>query len=186
MKEGTMKRKVLSILTALSLLTMACERNINPGGEGQIVLSSLFNYETSTTLGFSFDSEEFTAFTSTTPVGLQPDIIIETFKRVDAPPKPGFTSPSNDNGFALLGEFDDLAASEDFFNAYTEADSTRSLDPTTDTVRLYQVYLLQTKQDNFVKLLVRDIENFDNMSGEYIEVTIDYNYQGDGTPRFPG
>jgi hypothetical protein len=182
----TRKRLGFNALLILLLMVVSCETGGGGDGEGRIVLSSIFDYESSKTRGFNFEEEQFMEFPAATATSPQPDIIIETYKRVDAPPKPGFTSPGNENGFALLGVFDDLTTSEDFYNNYLEVDTSLTLNSSTDTVRLYQVWILRTALGNYAKLLVRDIRNYDDMAGEYMEVTVDYHYRDDGTPRFPG
>ena len=99
---------------------------------------------------------------------------------------PGFNSPGQMNGFALAGEFGSLEDANDFYKEYNEVEAGLQFETVSDTVELYQVWIQQTDIGNYVKLLVRDIQNFEGETGNlYNEVTLDYTYQPNGSTTFP-
>jgi len=171
------------LLLIAGILPVGCDGSGGISNQDRIVLSSAFDFTTATTRGYQFAEARYVEFPASD--GSVPDIIIENFKKVDDLPQPGFTSPSNSNGFALVGEFGSLTASEDFYQSYDAFDTSLTLSPTTDTVRPYQVFVLRTVLDQYVKIHVRSISNIQDMSGEYVEVSIDYYHQDDGSASFP-
>lgn len=173
-------RRILFILFLFILAS--CDPPGTDENKGQIILSSAFDFNNSTISGYNFELKSFAPFPSGSD--LLPDIIVDKYMRVNGDILPGFSSPSNNNGFALISESGSIAESLKFFDAYSEFDNSLPLSPTTDTIRNYQVWVLKTGQDKFVKLNVRDIRVLSNIAGDYIEVSLDYYYQDDGTPVF--
>ncbi len=174
-------RKIFFIL--LLVLLASCDPPGNDENRGQVVLSSAFDFNNSTIYGYNFELKTFTQFPSS--LDQVPDIIVDKYTRVNGDILPGFDTPGNNNGFALVSESGSLAESVEFFDAYREFDTGLALSPTTDTVWAYQVWVLKTSQDKFVKLNIRDIRILHNVAGDYTEVSLDYYYQDDGTPVFP-
>lgn len=174
-------RKIFIIL--FLVVFAACDPPGNDEDRGQIILSSAFDFNNSTIHGYIFELKSYTPFPSgPDPV---PDIILDKYTRVSGEILPGFNSPSNNNGFALISESGSLAESVEFFESYHEFDVDLPLIPSTDTVRKYQVWVLKTGQDKFVKLNIKDTRVLNSVGGDYIEVSLDYYYQDDGTPVFP-
>lgn len=173
-------RRILFIL--ILVLCAACDSTRPDENRGQIILSSAFDFNTSTINGYNFKSKAFTQFPS--ELDPAPDIIVDKYTRVNGDILPGFSSPSNNNGFALISESGSLAEALEFFDEYSEFNTSLSLSPTTDTIRTYQTWVLKTVEDKYVKLNIRDIRILNNVAGDYIEVSLDYYYQDDGTPVF--
>lgn len=172
-------------LILIFFLNMGCER-FQGTKEGQIVLSSQFDLETATLTGYHFESSSFLEFSYAETEGEIPDIVLEPYRLLDGSIKPGFSSPSNNYGFALAGSYENRETSEDFFNnVLKEVDTTLSFTASSDTVRLYQIWILKTSSGNYAKLHVLDIELVDNEFGRYNNVTLDYVHQPDGSPNFP-
>lgn len=167
----------------LFLMVTACQK---PGDEnqGEVLLSSEFDFETSSVQGFNFETGTWTRYPSQGE--LVPDIIADVFRRVDGTVKPGFTSPSNSNGFSLAGAFESMGKSQEFFdNELITVDTTRSFNPSSDTVREYQVWVLKTSLNKYVKLHVKETSVVTDPAGEHLEVLFDYYYQPDGSATFP-
>lgn len=164
------------------VVIVSCDPSNNDENRGQLVLSSAFDFNNATIHGYNFELKSFTQF----PSGLDPvpDIIVDKFTLLNGDILPGFTSPENNNGFALISESGSLAESLSFFEDYGEFDTSLPLVSTTDTIRTYQVWVLKTRQDKYVKLNIRDIRILNNAGGDYIEVSLDYYYQDDETPVF--
>lgn len=176
-----MKTRLIVILSVL-LLT-ACEQT-NKDTRGQVVISSAFNFEDASVFGYNFELGKHTRYPS---IGEPlPDIVVDQFRLIDGTVKPGFTSPANNNGFALAGEFNSLKESLAFYeNKLDTFDVNADFSPSSDTVRAFQVWVLKTTLNKYVKLHVREVWTEDDAAGQYIEVMIDYYYQPDGTARFP-
>lgn len=172
--------RILIILFLFFLVS--CDPPGTDENKGQIILSSAFDFNNYTISGYNFELKSFSPFPSASE--MVPDIIVDKYMRVNGDILPGFSSPTNNNGFALVSESGSLAESVEFFDAYSEFDPTLSLSTTTDTIRTYQVWVLKTRQDKYIKLNVRDIRVLNNTAGDYIEVSLDYHYQDDGTPVF--
>lgn len=176
-----MKARHLFFLLILMGL-QSCE-NEDSAISGQVLLSSEYDFNNYTIEGFIFESQKFVSYSSTSDI--VPDILVDQIRLVDGSLKAGFTSPGNNNGFALVNSFDSFENSMDFYNEYTEADSTMSFTPSTDTLKLYQVWLFKSTDDHYAKIHVKEINSVKDFEGLYLNVLIDYYYQQDGTPVFP-
>ncbi|MCF8225826.1 MAG: hypothetical protein K9J30_08095 [Bacteroidales bacterium] len=174
---------VFILLTGvLLLLTLSCAEE-EDSKTGQLLISSKFDFIHASVSGYDFSSGEYLPYPGG---GEQPDIILDQFRLLDGSLKPGFTSPGNQHGFALIQEFNNMQASLDFFNNdFTSADTTIQFSTSSDTVKLYQVFLLRTSNDTYVKLHIRSIQMTDDMAGPYLDVLLDYYYQDNGTADFP-
>jgi hypothetical protein len=73
----------------------------------------------------------------------------------------------------------------DFFNDFTEVDTTMDFTSSTDTLQQYQVWLFKSKNDNYAKVHIREISTVNAVEGLYLNVLIDYYYQPDGVSAFP-
>jgi hypothetical protein len=118
-----------------------------------------------------------------------PDIINEGFLVIQGSERvtlPGFNTPGRINGFALVGEFSSLEQARAFYEAYQQVESGLQFETVSDTVRLHQVWVQLTSADNYVKLLVKGIREFESESERMnSEVTLEYTYQPDGSGTFP-
>jgi hypothetical protein len=163
------------------VVATSCEP-VSNSHSGQIIVSSAFNFEDALVYGYNFELGRNTSFPST---GEElPDILVQQFRLLDGTVKPGFFSPDNTAGFVMAGEFGNFNESINFFNDLDAADPEAQYSPATDTVFEYQVYVLKTSLDRYVKIHVSEILNVDDAAGKHIEVKIDYHYQPDGTIQF--
>jgi len=168
---------LLFIITVVS-----CNDPIEDERWGEMSLSSAFDFTTSSLVGYNYELESYARFPSS--VDPFPDIILDKFTKPDGEIFPGFSSPGNDAGFALVSESGTLPEALDAFNQLQEFNEASALSPTTDTIRLYQVWVLKTSLENYTKMVVKDIRYLQNLSGDYIKVDLEYYYQDDGSPAF--
>ncbi len=167
----------------------ACDGLKGPDKTGEIRLSSqLFGTESYYLFGYSYDDGESYKYPYRgEPV---PDIINEGFLVIEGGglvSLPGFNTPEFVNGFALAGEFESLEGARGFYKNYREVENDLQFETVSDTVELYQVWVQKTADDNYVKLLIKEIQTYEAESGKmYNEVTLEYTYQPDGSTTFPG
>lgn len=173
----------LLLIVFLFTVVASCDNSQAEENRGQIILSSAFDFSSSSVNGYNFELKLYSRFPSIG--GPLPDIIVDKYVEVGGDIQPGFTSPSNNSGFALIAESGSMNESIKFFEEYEEFDQSVLLSPSTDTVRLNQVWVLKTSQNKYVKLNIRDIKMLTNVSGDFLELRLDYYYQDDGTPLFP-
>jgi hypothetical protein len=185
MKTGWINRAaVLAIVT----LCWGCDNLGGPDKSGTITLSSqFFGVESYYLFGYSFEDGEMYKFQyAGEPI---PDIINEGYRVIEGSGQrslPGFNSPQNSYGFALVGEFPSLDEARTYFSGYATVEEGLQFEVVSDTVELYQVWVLRTSVGNYAKLLVKDIDEFQAESGKaYNEVNLEFSYQPDGSTSFP-
>ena len=185
-----MKRRVLKALTGvlMVLTVVGCETIIGPDRKGEFRLSSqLFGSDSYYLFGYSYESNEFYRYRYLGEP--EPDIINEGFRVIQGTEivvLPGFNTPGAMNGFALIGEFEDLDEARNFYNEYIDVEEGLQFETVSDTVELYQVWIQKTALGNYAKLLVKDVEQLQGESGDmYCEVALDFTYQPNGSTTFP-
>ncbi len=185
-----MGQNLIRILVVAALVSGsgACDKLLGPDKTGEIQLSSETFGENYYILGYSFDVSEYYKFPYQGE--LVPDIINEGFRVLEGGKVgtlPGFNTPKQMNGFALVGAFTSLENGRSFFETYTEVEPGLQFETVSDTVELYQVWVQQTADGNYAKLFVKEIQYFEGESGNiYNEVTLEFTYQPNGSTAFPG
>ncbi len=183
-RSGILFGTVLLVLFGMS----SCKGLLGPDKTGEIQLSSETFGESYYLFGYSYEDGEYYRFEyQGEPL---PDIINEAYRVLVAGggfiTLPGFNTPGQMNGFALIGEFENLESARDFYNKYVKVEDGLQFETVSDTVKLYQVWAQQTEIGNYVKLLVKDIQNFEGESGAlFNEVSLEYTYQPNGSSTFP-
>ena len=183
--KQTAKLVVVGLL-ALMLLA-ACEGLGGPDLSGEMVLSShLHGTENYYLYGYHYeDGESYRYPSASDPL---PDIINEGFLAlgsVGLTSVPGFNSPGQLNGFALVGEFASAGEAREYYEGYSEVEGALQFEIISDTVRLNQVWVQLTSAGNYAKLLVKDIRVVEPEIGRiYNELSLDYCYQPDGSSVF--
>src|SRR4030042_3059652 len=119
--------------------------------------------------------------------GSPPDIIVSNLTDVQNNITGAvLNSPDNEEAFSLNRIDDNYAEAKEWFDSYSEVTVT-DFNPLVDSVELYQVWTIQTAAGKFAKILIKDIEIITNSSvQDYLEITVDYEYQPDGTRIFRG
>ncbi len=171
-----------ALFSVLLLLAVSCSKP-EESNRGTVTISSKFNFDNASVYGYNFELAKSTSFPSTgEPL---PDIIVDQFRLIDGSVKPGFSSPDNPDGFWKAGEFGTLSESMDFFEKELQVvDPTVDFTPSTDTVRIFQVYVLKTTSGNYAKIHVSEIWEIDDAAGKHNDVQIDYHYQPGGSNSF--
>lgn len=179
--------KALAFASVIVLFSAGCEVFRGPDRTGEFQLSSqLFGSDSYYLFGYKYEDSDFYRYPfRSEPV---PDIINEAFRviqGVEVGLLPGFNTPSQVNGFALLGEFSSLEEADEFYRTYLTVQDDLQYETVSDTVELYQVWIQKTAENNYVKMLIRDIATMTGETGAmYNEVTIEYTYQPDGSRTF--
>jgi len=159
------------VLIAVTMAVVGCKALRGPDETGEFDLSSETFGENYYLFGYSYEDEELYRFPyQGDPL---PDIINEGYRVLidgEVTSLPGFNIPGQMNGFYLLSEFEDLEDARDFYKGYSKVESNLQFETISDTVELYQVWVQQTAAGNYVKLLVRDIQNFEGESGNKYSV----------------
>ena len=175
------------LLLALILTSAGCKMFRGPDKTGEFRLSSeKYLAESFYVFGYSYEDSEFYRYQyEKDPL---PDIINEGYRVLDGDETielPGFNTPGQMNGFALVGEFENLEEARNFYSGYGEVENGLQFETVSDTVELYQVWVQQTEIGNYAKLLVKDILHLEGEgSTVYNDVILDYTYQSDGSTKF--
>ncbi len=173
----------------IALFFMGCESLRGPEEKGEFRLSSeKFGTNTYHLMGYLFEESEFYRYPY--QGDKVPDIINEGYLVIadggGLISLPGFNTPGQMNGFALIGEFESLDGARSFYEGYDNVEDGLQFETVSDTVELYQVWLQQTSAGNYVKLLVKDILDREGESGtQFNDVVLEYTYQSDGSTKFP-
>ena len=186
-----MKKRIFrpAILIVLMVALAGCKGIFGPERNGEFRLSSeRFGTENYYLFGFGYEQAEFYRFEyKGEPI---PDIINDGYRLIEGGEVtvlPGFNTPAEVNGFALVGEFTSLEDGKSFYEDYEQVEAGLQFEVFSDTVELYQVWIQQTSLGNYVKLFVKNIETLEGEAGNiYSEVTLEYTYQPNGSTDFPG
>jgi hypothetical protein len=178
---------VVLLVSTLLLTGTACDKLFGPDREGDFWLSSETFGDSYYLFGYSYEDGDFYKYPfDGEPV---PDIINEGYRELvggEVVVLPGFNTPDRVNGFALLGEFENLEEARSFFKDYKKVEDGLQFVTVSEVVELYQVWVQKTADGHYVKLLVRESKNLENDNGvPYNEVRLDYVYQPDGSTDFP-
>ncbi|MEN8201206.1 MAG: hypothetical protein ABFS28_01335 [Bacteroidota bacterium] len=184
-----MRRRLYYVVLLGTILVTgaACDRLFGPDKKGEFRLSSETFGDSYYLFGYSYEKGEFYKFPfQGEPI---PDIINEGFRELvggEVVSLPGFNTPGQVNGFALVGEFSDLEEARGYYNGYDKVEEDLQFVTVSDIVELYQVWVQKTEAGNYVKLLVKDVKNVEGENGvPYNEVVLEYTYQADGSTGFP-
>jgi len=178
----------IGIIAATCLLCLVgCEKESGPDLSGKITLSSQLHGTGPYYLyGFSFEEGEMYRFPHHSDP--KPDIIIEVYPAGVGDEQtilPGFNTPGQVNGFAMVGEFSTWDEAYEFYNNYDKVEDGLYYETASDVVELYQVWVQQTSAGNYVKMVVRDILQLESEIGDpYNEVSLEYTYAPDGSTEF--
>ena len=164
------------------------EESTEPKDSGEITLSSrILGTQIYYVNGFSFERDEMIPTTGSN--GYMPDIVAENIEIRD--PFTGElgialvlrSATTNPNGFVLNRKFQDLDEAQQWFDNYAEVEFDNPF-WRTDTLTsdpVYPIYTYRTTADNYVKMLIKDV----NIIGsDYGEVVLEYRIQRDGSTTF--
>jgi len=185
-----MRREILMVLVAVAVATVlgGCDGITGPDRTGTIDLSSerLGSDPNYYVLGYAYEFGEYYRYRYQGEP--EPDIINDGYLVIEEGEVaylPGFNTPGQMNGFALVGEHESLETAREYYDDYLSVDRDLQFETVSDTVELFQVWVQRTVLGNYVKLLVRDIQMLEGESGTmYNVVKMDYTYQPDGSNTF--
>ncbi len=175
---------ISAVLAILIGICFSCEKKEDPQYRGEFILSSeLLQADPSWSFyGFTFEDEQIKLYPVTSSVrpdlsitynDFNPDTIVITLESSDL-----------DEAFHKNGDFTSADAAEAFFNSYSEV-TTSNFTAQADTVEVNQVWTVQTASKKFSKIWIKDSQIKTGTLSDYVELTIKYQYQPDGTKTFP-
>ena len=129
--------------------------------------------------GFTFEDEQIKLYPVTSTV--RPDLSI-TYN--DFNQKVSLDGSDLDEAFHKNGDFANAKTAEDFFNSYMEVTANK-FEAQADTVKVNQVWTVQTVSKKFAKIWIKDSQIQTGTHSDFVELTIKYQYQPDGTKTFP-
>ena len=89
-----------------------------------------------------------------------------------------------DEAFHKDGDFTNASAAEAYFNSYGEV-ATTDFQALALDVEVNQIWTVQTASKKFAKIWIKDSQIKTGTHSDYVELTIKYQYQPDGTKTFP-
>ena len=178
----------VGIITTLLLILIGCDKVTGPDRTGEISLSSqLFGTDGYYLFGFSYEKGEMYKYPY--PGEPVPDIINEGTRVIEDGETvfyPSLNTPAQGNGFALVGDFTSGEDAREFYDKYDTVEEGLQFGTPSGIIEMNQVWIQKTSADNYVKLLVRNINHFEVESEtDYNEIILEYTYQPDGSSSFP-
>jgi len=159
----------------------SCEKKEDPKYSGEILLSSelIQSGQTYSYYGFTFEDATIKVYAPSS--GAQPDlasvyndfsqdVILQSSNQIDA--------------FLRNGDFASADEAETYFNSYSEV-TAQGFQAQAENVEVNQVWTIKTAADKYAKLWIKDMELKSNALADFVELTIKYQYQPDGTKTFP-
>jgi len=173
----------LKIISAITVFLISCETGDNTNknyGEAVLTTERILT-DTYRSVGFSFREGRNVPF-PVTPGGIVPDIIVTNETDIEGNiTGANFTSSNNNPAFHLEGTFRTLTEALAWFDQYTEV-TTEDFSALANLVACNQVWTIQTVNQKYAKLVIKDIQiKTDSPVSDYVEVTVEYYYQPDGS-----
>lgn len=171
------------------LFLCGCKKESGPALTGAITLSSeLHGTESYYINGYSFEEGQMYSYSISQQGGPLPDIVNEGYPVIEDGQEislPGFNTPGQVNGFALVGAFSTWEEALDFYNNYAEVEEGLIYETVSDIVELYHVWIQKTSANKYVKMIIRDIQHLESEAGDpYNELSLEYTYAADGSREF--
>jgi len=176
-------RKISAVLAILIGICYSCEKKEDPKYSGEIILSSelMLSDQLHSYYGFNFENGQISIYSPISSV--QPDLAaIHVIFGQDITVT--LQSSNQIDAFYKNGDFQNAGEAESFFNSYTEV-TANNFQPQGDNIEIDQVWTVQTASDKFAKIWIKDIQVKTGTLSDYVELTIKYQYQPDGTKTFP-
>ncbi|KPL14936.1 MAG: hypothetical protein AMS26_09065 [Bacteroides sp. SM23_62] len=175
-------RKISVVFAVLIWVCFSCEKKEDPKYGGEFMLSSelLQSGQSYAYYGFTFEDGKISVYPPNS--SNQPDLaaIYNDFNQDVT-----LQSSNQIDAFHKNGSFPNAAGAEAFFNSYTEV-TAQGFQPQAENVEINQVWTVKTAADKYAKIWIKDIQLKTGALSDYVELTIRYQYQPDGTKTFPG
>ena len=177
-------RKISAVLAILVGICFACEKKEDPKYAGEIILSSelLQSGQSYAYYGFTFEDGTITVYPPNSSV--QPDLAaIHLIFNQDITVT--LQGSNQIDAFYKNGDFQSAGEAETFFNGYVEV-TANNFQSQGENIEINQVWTIKTAADKYAKIWINDIQVKTGALSDYVELTIKYQYQPDGTKTFPG
>jgi hypothetical protein len=163
-------------------ICFSCEKKEDPQYSGEILLTSekLQSGQVYSYYGFTFDDGKISIYSAGANVTADLYVISFEFNQVV---EITLQSSNQIDAFHNEGNFQSAAEAESFYNSYTEVTVDYFL-PQALGVDVNQVWTVQTTSDTFAKIWIKDIQQKTGALGDFVELTIQYRYQPDGSKIF--
>jgi len=177
-------KRIIIIIAFLSAI-IACEQDGNDNkNTGEVILTSeRILTDTYRSVGFSFNEGKNVPFPAVG--GVVPDIVVTNETDLEGNiTGANFACPNNQFAFHLEGSFASLPEALSWYNEYDEV-TTENFLPLANPVLDNQVWTIQTAAQRFAKLVIKSIQiKTDSPVSDYVEITVEYQYQPDGSKIF--
>ena len=183
-------KNIFLIVSCALFLIAGCKKDNNsskPPTTGDLVLSSeKIPYGQSYAVkGYSLSQGKYIDYLAGAGTG-NPDWVLSEI--IDAQSNPIGTdiqSPGNSNAFFKIGSFDNAIDAETAFNSLLEVTSSQ-FSATAPDVKANEVYVYKSLAGNYAKFWVKSVQIISQtVSVPYVQVTLGWEYQPDGTNKFP-
>jgi hypothetical protein len=175
-------RKTMAVLALLAGICYSCEKNEDPKYSGEFILSSekLLSDQLYSYYGFTFEDGKVSVYSAGTSIVADLYAIFNDFNE-----EVTLQSSNVVDAFYKNGDFQSAGEAESFYNGYAEVTATGFQAQASD-VKANQVWTVQTAGKKFAKIWIRDVQQRAGSLDNYVEITIRYHYQPDGSRTFPG
>jgi len=171
----------LIIYATFILLINGCNKNGGPVISGEATIDNLL-YGTGPyyAVGFSFEQGKELQ-TNNTP---EPDITIHAILIANGQIEGAYLdTPNHVESFALAGEFGSSSAASSFFSSFTDVGQQTWIS-IANNIKLNQIWVFKTRDENYVKIRIKDMVVEDRMGTAYAEFTFQWKIQPDGSQVF--
>ncbi len=174
---------LLTAVLAVSVFLTSCEKEPEHLSGGVFTIdNALYGYGPYYAIGFSFEQGRKLK-TSDVP---GPDITIHARTGAGDDIEGAYLdTPNMVESFALAGEFGSEAEAKIFFDGLLEIEpASYNWVLNADGVRMHQVWIFRTSEDNYARFMIKDLVLDDAEGGPYAEVTAAWQIQPDGSTTF--
>ena len=178
-----MMRKISVGLIMLMWICFSCEKKTDPQYNGEFVLSSelLLSGQTYSYYGFTFEDGQISIYPPNSSV--QPDLAAVHLLVNQDSVSVVLQSSNQIDAFHKNGTFPNAADAEAYFNNYSEV-TAQGFQPQAENIEVNQVWTVQTTAKKFAKIWIKGIQARTGSISDYVEITIKYQFQPDGTKIF--
>ncbi len=178
-------RKICVLLVGMILLGVSCKKeDPAPQFSGLIEFSSerLGSGNDYVFYGFSFEIGQVTTYSLTGSA--RPDLSVNHLSITSGTIESVYLEGSDDQeAFHREGNFATAEEAEVFYNNYNEV-STTDFVPLAHNIKVNQVWTVQTAQNKFAKIWIKEVTENTGSQSEFASVKILYEYQPDGSKTF--
>jgi len=171
-----------AIVLIIALFIVSCDKDPESRYSGEFTIdNTLYGLGPYYAIGFSFE-EGKTLQTIGTP---QPDITVHAKTDAQGSVSGAYLdTPNLKESYALAGDFNSAEDAGNYYDNLLEVGNYTWL-LFADDISEHQVYVFKTRNDNYVKFRIKDLVLQDIDDEAFVEVTIEWRIQPDGSTTFP-